>query len=306
MKCLMRGIAGGPPGRAHGGNRRGDPSVCGSRALFGGSRLLRSPASAGSFTTPNILHYGSANDGPELKEGMIFTIEPMINLGRPHVKVLSDGWTALRAIGPCRPNTNTRWGVTGGRLRDIHALTGRSLQARHSRRGRRVTKTRPPNPTTFSTPRTNAVFLPQKRPREPRNPRRRRQPIRTTTAIGTAESPLREHGDAALADYELLELILFRSYPARYQADRQALLDRFGTLAAVFGAPLHSLQGSQGVESPSRSISARRDRQPPLLRSELRNKQVLSSWSAVIDIGTRRWPETKEQFRILFLDKPTR
>ena len=44
---------------------------------------------------PNILHYGRANEGPELREGMIFTIEPMINLGRPHVKVLADGWTAV-------------------------------------------------------------------------------------------------------------------------------------------------------------------------------------------------------------------
>ncbi|MBW8637126.1 type I methionyl aminopeptidase [Hoeflea sp. WL0058] len=44
---------------------------------------------------PNILHYGRAHEGIEMKEGMIFTIEPMINLGRPHVKVLSDGWTAV-------------------------------------------------------------------------------------------------------------------------------------------------------------------------------------------------------------------
>tara|TARA_B100000678_G_scaffold203863_1_gene171601 strand:+ start:785 stop:1612 length:828 start_codon:yes stop_codon:yes gene_type:complete len=44
---------------------------------------------------PNILHYGRANEGPDIREGMIFTIEPMINLGRPHVKVLSDGWTAV-------------------------------------------------------------------------------------------------------------------------------------------------------------------------------------------------------------------
>ena len=44
---------------------------------------------------PNILHYGRADEGPELREGMIFTIEPMINIGRPHVKVLSDGWTAV-------------------------------------------------------------------------------------------------------------------------------------------------------------------------------------------------------------------
>lgn len=44
---------------------------------------------------PNILHFGRAGDGPELKEGMIFTIEPMINLGKAAVKVLPDGWTAV-------------------------------------------------------------------------------------------------------------------------------------------------------------------------------------------------------------------
>ena len=44
---------------------------------------------------PNILHYGRAGDGVRLQPGMIFTIEPMVNLGRPHVKVLSDGWTAV-------------------------------------------------------------------------------------------------------------------------------------------------------------------------------------------------------------------
>ncbi len=44
---------------------------------------------------PNILHYGRAGEGVLLKPGMIFTIEPMINLGRPHVKILSDGWTAV-------------------------------------------------------------------------------------------------------------------------------------------------------------------------------------------------------------------
>lgn len=44
---------------------------------------------------PNILHYGRKGEGAELKPGMLFTIEPMINLGRPHVKVLGDGWTAV-------------------------------------------------------------------------------------------------------------------------------------------------------------------------------------------------------------------
>lgn len=44
---------------------------------------------------PNILHFGEAGQGEELKEGMFFTIEPMINLGRPDTKVLADGWTAV-------------------------------------------------------------------------------------------------------------------------------------------------------------------------------------------------------------------
>ncbi|MCG5236089.1 type I methionyl aminopeptidase [Xanthobacter oligotrophicus] len=44
---------------------------------------------------PNIVHVGRRGEGPKLVPGMIFTVEPMINLGRPHVKVLSDGWTAV-------------------------------------------------------------------------------------------------------------------------------------------------------------------------------------------------------------------
>jgi len=44
---------------------------------------------------PNILHYGNPGEGLELAPGMVFTIEPMINLGRPHVKILKDGWTAV-------------------------------------------------------------------------------------------------------------------------------------------------------------------------------------------------------------------
>ncbi|WP_339336595.1 type I methionyl aminopeptidase [uncultured Maricaulis sp.] len=45
--------------------------------------------------SPNVLHFGTRGEGVELKEGMLFTVEPMLNLGRPDVKVLSDGWTAV-------------------------------------------------------------------------------------------------------------------------------------------------------------------------------------------------------------------
>ena len=44
---------------------------------------------------PNILHYGSKNTGMDLRPGMTFTIEPMINAGRYNVKMLNDGWTAV-------------------------------------------------------------------------------------------------------------------------------------------------------------------------------------------------------------------
>ena len=46
-------------------------------------------------TYPNILHYGKKNTGMELKEGMTFTIEPMINEGKYDVRLLKDGWTAV-------------------------------------------------------------------------------------------------------------------------------------------------------------------------------------------------------------------
>ncbi|MCC6469480.1 MAG: type I methionyl aminopeptidase [Alphaproteobacteria bacterium] len=44
---------------------------------------------------PSVLHYGRAGEGPVLREGMFFTIEPMINAGRWEVKILGDGWTAV-------------------------------------------------------------------------------------------------------------------------------------------------------------------------------------------------------------------
>ena len=44
---------------------------------------------------PNVLHYGRPGSGAVLEEGMFFTIEPMINLGRPETKVLADDWTAV-------------------------------------------------------------------------------------------------------------------------------------------------------------------------------------------------------------------
>jgi len=44
---------------------------------------------------PQVLHYGEAGTGMELKAGMTFTIEPMVNAGKRHVRLLPDGWTVI-------------------------------------------------------------------------------------------------------------------------------------------------------------------------------------------------------------------
>ena len=46
-------------------------------------------------SAPSVLHYGDPGTGTVLEPGMFFTIEPMINAGKPHVKILPDGWTAV-------------------------------------------------------------------------------------------------------------------------------------------------------------------------------------------------------------------
>ena len=48
---------------------------------------------------PNVLNYGDPGRGPRLQEGMVFAIEPMVNLGGPEVRVLDDHWTAVTADG---------------------------------------------------------------------------------------------------------------------------------------------------------------------------------------------------------------
>ena len=94
-EAMMRGIAEVAPGNTTGaiGNaiqHYAEGERCSVVRDFCGHGLGRLFHDA-----PNILHYGSRKDGILLKPGMIFTIEPMINLGRPHVKILADGWTAV-------------------------------------------------------------------------------------------------------------------------------------------------------------------------------------------------------------------
>lgn len=94
-EALMRGIAAVKPGNTFGdigyaiqfyveANRM---SVVRDFCGHGLGRVFHAP--------PNVLHYGRPGGGAVLEEGMFFTIEPMVNLGRPETKVLADDWTAV-------------------------------------------------------------------------------------------------------------------------------------------------------------------------------------------------------------------
>ena len=94
-ECLMRGISAVKPGATLGDigytiQKYAEAERCSVVRDFCGHGLGRVFHSA-----PSVLHYGQKGIGTELKKGMFFTIEPMINTGKFNVKILPDGWTAV-------------------------------------------------------------------------------------------------------------------------------------------------------------------------------------------------------------------
>jgi methionyl aminopeptidase len=94
-EALMRGIAAVKPGHTTGHigsaiQRYAERERCSVVRDFCGHGL-----GDVFHDRPNILHYGEPGEGVDLKPGMLFTIEPMINLGKATVKILADGWTAV-------------------------------------------------------------------------------------------------------------------------------------------------------------------------------------------------------------------
>ncbi len=94
-ECLMLGIEQAKPGNhlgdiSHAIQRHAEKHRYGVVRDFCGHGLGQVFHDA-----PEVVHVGRPGTGPELKPGMFFTIEPMINIGRPDVKLLDDGWTAV-------------------------------------------------------------------------------------------------------------------------------------------------------------------------------------------------------------------
>ncbi len=93
--CLLRGIAAVKPGHTTGDIGHAIQSYAERERCSVVREFCGHGVGPVFHDRPNILHYGEPGEGVVLQAGMIFTIEPMINLGKAAVKVLSDGWTAV-------------------------------------------------------------------------------------------------------------------------------------------------------------------------------------------------------------------
>jgi DNA repair protein RadC len=119
-------------------------------------------------------------------------------------------------------------------------------------------------------------------------------------------SRLREAGAGALADYELIELILFRAIPRRdVKPLAKAIIARFGSFAEAIAADparLAEVEGmSAGAVSEFKIVEAAAQR---FAKGALKKRLPMGSWSSVVDYcRTSMAFEGRELFRILFLDK---
>ena len=115
-----------------------------------------------------------------------------------------------------------------------------------------------------------------------------------------------EAGADALADYELLEMLLFRSVPrADTKESAKELLRRFGSIAEVLNAREHRLREVAGIgETAARDLKLVAALTQRMLRARVQGRHILSSWMQVLDYCRAVMAyEDREQFRILFLDK---
>lgn len=115
-----------------------------------------------------------------------------------------------------------------------------------------------------------------------------------------------EDGAASWQDYELLELLLFRSIPQKdVKPIAKELVATFGSFADVLGAPAHLLTEIKGVgASVALDLKIVEASFHRMAKGALTNRSVLSSWSAVLDYCKRTMEHSRrEEFRILFLDR---
>jgi len=113
-------------------------------------------------------------------------------------------------------------------------------------------------------------------------------------------------GLAALPDYEVLELLLFRTIPrGDVKPLAKQLLARFGSLGGVLGATAEELRTVAGVgEAVALDLKLQHEISLRTAREQVARRPVISSWTALLAyVKTALAHEAREQFRVLFLDK---
>ncbi len=169
----------------------------------------------------------------------------------------------------------------------------------------RLDPMRPPAGLSRSLPRDLATAEP--RPRGPEA-----MPFQTTGPQGhrgRMRSRLLDRGPGGLADYEVLEMLLFLAFK---QGDTKplakALINRYGSFARVMTAPQQELLATPGLgEHSVTAIKLVQDAAIRLSRAELAEQPVLNNWERLMDYLTAALSrETVEQFRVLFLDSRNR
>ncbi len=126
---------------------------------------------------------------------------------------------------------------------------------------------------------------------------------------GRLRCRLLERGPGALADYEVLEMLLFFAFKTGDTKPlAKALINRFGSFGAVLAAPQHELLATPGLGEHSVSaIKLVQDAALRLARAEVAEHPVLSNWDRLLDyLSAAVSRERVEQFRILFLDSKNR
>ncbi len=116
----------------------------------------------------------------------------------------------------------------------------------------------------------------------------------------------RDTGERGMADYELLELVLFQSIPRRdVKPLAKTLIHRFGSFAEVLGAPVARLQEIDGIsERVALDLKLMEAAARRMTHGAVRQRTSMSSWKDVIDYcRTAMAFAEREEFRVLFLDK---
>lgn len=151
-----------------------------------------------------------------------------------------------------------------------------------------------------------AGFLAEQQPRQPRAKAPKSDAPHYLGHRERLRDRFRGAGPEALSDYELLELLLFRSVPRADTKERaKTLLKRFGSLGEVLGAPEGRLQEVEGIgEAVALDLKVVAAVAGRMARGAVMKREVLSSWTQVLDYCRAAMAfQPREEFRILFLDK---